>query len=60
MSEQPGRKTQSQREVGMEIVLPVAPGSVAILETHGEQGKNLMEVLSISWGAAHLSRLEGH
>lgn len=52
MSEQRGRKTQSQREVGMGIVLPIAPGSVAILETHGEQGTNLMEVLSISWGGS--------
>lgn len=39
-----------QQEVGVGMVLLIAPGSVAILETNWEQGKNLMEVLSINWG----------
>lgn len=38
------------------LVLLIAPGSEAILETIWEQGKKLMEVLSINSGAAHLSR----
>lgn len=37
-------------------VLSIVPGSVAILGTNWEQGKNLMEVLGINWVAAHLSR----
>lgn len=45
-----------QREVGVGLVLLIAPGSEAILETIWEQGKKLMEVLNINLGAAHLSR----